>query len=184
MATPEEQEQSMIANLERDSGKPIAWWLDLVEGSGLARHGERVAFLKADHGLGHGFANLVVHLARRRGDGEAAGAPDDLVETQYRGKEHLRPIYDAIREAVQGFGADVEFTPKMAGVSLRRSKQFALVEPATKTRVDVGINLKGEPPTGRLEIAGGMCTHRVRVGDVGEVDAELVDWLREAYERA
>lgn len=180
MPTPEEQLATMIANLESNSGKPLEWWLDVVDGSGLSKHGEKVAFLKTEHGLGHGLANAVVHLAgRRQEDGD-----DDPVDAQYQGKEHLRPIHDAVVAVVSGFGDDVEIAPKKASVSLRRSKQFALIEPATKTRVDVGINLKGEPPSDRLEAAGGMCTHRVRLTDVSEVDDELMGWLRQAYERA
>ena len=78
----------------------------------------------------------------------------------------------------------MEIAPKKTSVSLRRSKQFGLIEPATKTRVDIGINLKGDVPTERLLAAGGMCTHNVRVSDVAQVDDELIAWLREAYERA
>ena len=182
MPTPEEQLQTMIANLEADSGKPLSWWLDVVDQSGLAKHGEKVAYLKSKHGLGHGYANAVVALAKQRSEGVAGS--DDLVEAQYRGKEQLRPIHDAIIAAVTDFGDDVEVAPKKSSVSLRRSKQFGLIEPATKTRVDIGINLKGDEPTERLLAAGGMCTHKVRVSDVAEVDDELIGWLREAYERA
>ncbi|MGB5578254.1 MAG: DUF5655 domain-containing protein, partial [Woeseiaceae bacterium] len=74
-----------------------------------------------------------------------------------------------------------------AYVSLRRSKQFALVQPSTKDRVDVGINLKGQPPTARLEKSGSfntMVSHRVRVTKKGEVDADLKRWLKKAYDAA
>jgi hypothetical protein len=53
--------------------------------------------------------------------------------------------------------------------------------------VDVGIQLKGAPPKGRLEAAGSfnaMVSHRVRVASPAEVDAELLAWLRQAYELA
>ena len=106
MPTPEEQLQTMIANLEADSGKPLSWWLDVVDRSGLTKHGEKVAYLKSEHGLGHGYANAVVALAKQRSEGVAGS--DDLVEAQYRGKEQLRPIHDAIIAAVTDFGADVE----------------------------------------------------------------------------
>ena len=72
-------------------------------------------------------------------------------------------------------------------VSLRRSKQFALVQPSTRTRVDLGINLKGDDPAGRLEASGSfnaMVSHRVRLTEADEVDAEVTGWLREAYDRA
>ena len=115
-------------------------------------------------------------------------AADDLVARQYSGKkEGLRPIYDALIKAVTALGKDVEVAPKKAYVSLRRSKQFALIQPSTATRVDVGINLKGEPPAERLEAAGSfnaMVSHRVRVTSVKDVNAQLKGWLKKAYQSA
>ncbi len=49
------------------------------------------------------------------------------------------------------------------------------------------LALKGEAPAGRLEASGSwnaMVSHRVRLGKVDEVDAELIGWLRAAYDRA
>ena len=72
-------------------------------------------------------------------------------------------------------------------MSLRRSKQFGLVQASTATRIDVGLCLKDVPATERLERAGSfnaMVSHRVRIESVKAVDAELKAWLREAYERA
>ena len=110
------------------------------------------------------------------------------VAAQYGGgKEGLRPIYDKIIAAVQSFGDDVEVSPKKAYVSLRRSKQFGIIQPSTKTRVDVGINLKGRDATDRLENSGSfnaMVSHRVRLAEAGDVDEELIGWLRDAYEGA
>ena len=106
---------------------------------------------------------------------------------QYAGaKAGLRPIYDAVLKGVATFGGDVEIAPKKSYVSLRRGKQFAIIQPSTKTRVDIGINLKGIDPTDRLEASASfnaMVSHRVRVGTVDEIDAEVLDWLRQAYER-
>ena len=82
-------------------------------------------------------------------------------------------------------GGDLEVAPKKAYVSLRRNKQFGIIQPSTKTRVDVGINLKGEPAQGRLEESGSfnaMVSHRVRVSDPKEVNKELLGWLRQAYD--
>ena len=77
--------------------------------------------------------------------------------------------------------------PKKAYVSLRHKKQFAIIQPSTRTRLDVGINLKGDEPTERLEASGSfnaMVSHRVRVTDVKQVDKELIAWLKDAYKRA
>jgi Domain of unknown function (DUF4287)/Domain of unknown function (DUF5655) len=179
MPTPEEQEATMIANLEAKTGRTLADWTEVVRASGLAKHTERVALLKTDHGLGHGYANLIVH--------RAADDAGDLVASQYAGaKEGLRPVYEAIVEAAQGFG-EVEIAPKKAYVSLRRTKQFALVQPSTASRLDLGLNLRDIEPEGRLEAAGSfnaMVSHRIRLGIAEDVDAEVIEWLRRAWERA
>jgi hypothetical protein len=61
-----------------------------------------------------------------------------------------------------------------------------MIGPATNTRVDVGLNMKDVPPTARLlaEKPGGMCQYKVKLTDSKEVDAELVAWLRRAYDAA
>ncbi len=58
---------------------------------------------------------------------------------------------------------------------------------ATKTRVDLGLNLKGVEPTDRLEggvVFSGMCTHKVRLFGANEVDEQVIDWLKQDYELA
>lgn len=186
MATPEEQLQSMVRNLQEKTGKPLKHWVDVVNKSGIGKHGAIVKMLKSDHGMTHGYANLVAHEALSSAVSGGDGT-DDLVAAQYSGKETLLPVYERLVGAVREFGNDVELAPKKSYVSLRRAKQFALVQPSTKTRVDVGINLKGAKPSGRLEASGSfnaMVSHRVRVADAAEVDDELVGWLREAYDAA
>ena len=179
--------QTMIDNLPEKTGKSLEQWLKILAKQKFEKHGEIVKWLKSDNNVTHGFANLIAHKHRDAVSGDSGGA-DDLVEVQYKGpKGGLRPIYDEIIKVVSGFGNDVEIAPKKAYVSLRRNKQFALVQPSTKTRVDVGINLKGQSPTARLEESGSfnaMVSHRVRVTTKGEVDAELKRWLEKAYESA
>ena len=176
---------TMIANLEAKTGKPLAAWVKLVQAAKLDKHGAMVAFLKSKHGLGHGYANLVAHSVL---GGGAPSRGDDPVGEQYAGpKAALRPIYDAILAAVQKFGKDIEVSPKKAYVSLRRAKQFGIVQPSTPTRVDVGLNLKGVAPAGRLEVAGSfnaMVSHRVRLDSIKQVDKELIGWFKRAYDQA
>lgn len=186
MATPEEMAAKMIANLPEKTGKSLDEWLKLVSDSKLEKHGAIVKFLKADHGMTHGFANLVAHTALKSA-ASTAEPGTDLVGDQYAGpKATLRPIYDAIIQFLGTLGADVEIAPKKASVSLRRSKQFALVTPATKTRVDLGINIKGKDPEGRLEASkkNAMCTHVVKLTTLNDFDDEVKDWLKEAYSKA
>ena len=178
---------TMIKNLEEKTGKTLAQWVAVVKGLGPKKHGEIVSFLKETHQLGHGYANPVAHSAAGL-VGEDAASGEDLVAAQYAGeKAALKPMYDQLIKAISAFGKDVEVSPKKTYVSLRRSKQFALIQPTTKTRLDVGLNLKGVAPSGRLEASGSfnaMCTHRVRLESSDQIDKALTTWLKEAYEKA
>lgn len=183
MSTVEEQVASQEANIERTTGRSIAEWIEVVRASGLEKHGQQVAMLKADHGLGHGNANLIAIRAK---EAAAGGAPtdDQLVESHYAGNNAgLRPLYDAVIREVTGYGPDVELAPKKAYVSLRRRKQFASVGPAAG-QLEVCLNLPGNAPTERLKGMTGMASHKVRITDATGLDAELRGWLREAYDRA
>ena len=74
----------------------------------------------------------------------------DVLDAIYVGpKAALRPIHEALVEAIDQFGP-YEVAPKKGYVSLRRKKQFAMIGPATNTRVELGLNMKGVPATDRL----------------------------------
>lgn len=186
MGKIEDATATMIANMPEKTGKSLDQWLAIVKKSGLAKHGEIVKRLKADHGVGHGFANLIAHKALSSDAGSADS--EDLVAAQYGGaKSALKPIHDKLIKLVESFGKYVEISPKKAYVSLRRSKQFALIQPSTATRLDLGLNLKGVAPKGRLEASGSwntMVTHRVKLASAADVDADVKDWLKAAYDAA
>ncbi|CAM2064587.1 DUF4287 domain-containing protein [Sulfidibacter corallicola] len=186
--SPEEMAAKMIENLQEKTGKTLEEWLAVTKTCGLEKHGQIVKWLKSEQGMTHGFASLVAHQYRASLEGSQPPAVENLVDLQYAGpKAGLRPIYDALVAKLAAFGDDLELSPKKSYVSLRRKKQFALVQPSTKTRVDVGINLKGMAPEGRLEASGSfnqMVSHRVRLTEVGHVDDELMGWLQKAYELA
>ncbi|MEZ4766570.1 MAG: DUF4287 domain-containing protein [Calditrichia bacterium] len=177
---------TMIQNLEEKTGKSINEWIAIVKTSGIEKHKAIIDFLKSEHGLTYGYANLVAHKAKAT-DAGSASDDSELIDGQFAGKEELRPIHDKLMSAVKNFGSDVEIAPKKAYVSLRRKKQFGIIQPSTKTRLDVGINLKDVPPTDRLEASGSfnsMVSHRVRVSSADEVDAELIGWLKAAFDAA
>ena len=183
--SPDEIVRDMIANLKEKTGKSIDEWKPVVAASGLQKHGELVKFLKETHGLGHGFANMIVHVIQESHAGAMAETTDLASEWYLGDKAALLPIHDKIMGIILGFGTDIEESPKKAYMSLRRSKQFACVGPGSKTRIDLQIQLKGLPPTSRLEeVKGGMTSHRVKISSIEEVDQEVVDWLKMAYEKA
>lgn len=184
--SPEEMTNTMIANLKDRTGKTLEQWIAIAKKSGAAKHGEMVKMLKADHGMTHGYANLVAHKALKS-DAGSVGETTDLVASQYAGdKAGLKPIYDALIEAARSCGT-IEIAPKKAYVSLRRSKQFAIIQPSTKTRVDLGLKLKSEPEKGRLEKSGkfnAMVSHRVRLEKSTDVDKSVKAWIKKAWSEA
>jgi hypothetical protein len=182
--------ETQLKNIQAKTGKTLDQLGDILRKSGLTKHGELRDLLKRDLGLGHGDANTVVHACLKTDGASAAAAKGattgDVVAEIYAGpKEALRPIHDVFMAAIGGFGA-FEIAPKKGYVSLRRKKQFAMIGPGTKTRVDIGINMKGVKGTSRLvELpAGGMCQYRVQVTDPKEIDRELIGWVKQAYDAA
>jgi hypothetical protein len=177
--------ETQLANITARTGKSLAQLHDVLRASGLSKHGELVAFLKTGLGMGHGDANTVVHLFRSpqpEANADLAGVVDGL----YVGpKAPLRPIHDAVMTAISTFGA-FEIAPKKTYLSLRRKKQFAMVGPGTKGRLEVGLNMKGVAATERLAALppGGMCQYKVFLSSAAEVDRELLDWIRAAYDSA
>lgn len=190
MSTLDKARETQLRNIETKTGKSFDELRALIAESGLTKHGEIRDMLKSKLGLGHGDANSLVHYALSS-DGQSAAAAagqgtDDVVSEIYAGnKAHLRPIHDKFMAAIEGFG-EFEIAPKKGYVSLRRKKQFAMIGPATKDRVEVGLNLKGVPETSRLaaQAPGGMCQYKVKVTGADEVDAELIGWVKQAYESA
>jgi len=186
--SPEEQTAKMVEALPSTTGKSIEQWLALTKASGKAKHGELVSWLKSEHGITHGYANLIAHSTLKSDAGSIIADGGDLVAEMFAGdKAAMRPIFDALMQHIRGFGRDIEEAPKKGYLSLRRTTQFATLHPSTKTRFDVGLKLKGVAPAGRLEAAGSwnaMVTHRVRLAAASDVDAELAGWLRQAYDGA
>ncbi|MEK7264661.1 MAG: DUF5655 domain-containing protein [Pseudomonadota bacterium] len=186
--SPAQAEADMIAGFKEKTGKTLDQWLAIAKKSGADKHGVLVAFLKSDHNLTHGFANMIALKHFKSDAGSLADKGIDLVAAQYAGdKAALRPIYDTLEKLIRALGDDIEISPKKAYASVRRSKQFAIIQPSTKTRVDLGLNLKGVGPAGRLEASGSfnsMVTHRVKLETPSDVDKQLSAWLKRAYDQA
>ncbi len=174
--------QTMIDNMPEKTGKSLAEWKVILKEKAFAKHSEGVKFLKSEFQVTHGFANTIVKLSKEEKD-----TAEDLIESQYKGKEHLFPIYEALIDYLKTLGTDITITPKKSSVSIIRKRQFVLIKPATKTRIDLGFKLKDKPTTERLQDSGPfgtMCTHRVKISAASEVDDELKAWIREAYQQS
>ncbi len=183
--------ETQIRNIEQQYGKPLDEWIALLKESGLTKHTDMVALLKSQYGMSHGSAHRIALKARETNtaslDKAAEASGRDPVAELYSGKKAaLKPLHDALMSVITTFGDDIELAPKKGYVSLRRKKQFAMIQPAAQ-HIDLGLILKGMPTTERLESAAGfnaLFTHRVRVSTINDVDAQVITWLKQAYDLA
>lgn len=177
---------SVDAGLRKNTGSGLDDWVAKARATGIGKHKALVDHLKAAEGLTHGYANGVA--LKTFGTDASAIGEEALMAAMFAGpKAVLRPIHDRLTAFLESLGGDVEFAPKKGYVSVRRAKQFAILQPSTRDRYDLGINLKGDAPASRLEASGSwnaMVSHRVRIASLDEVDNEVEAWLRDAYERA
>lgn len=176
---------NQLKNIETRTGKSLAELHEIIKKSGLEKHGQIRDMLKTELSMGHGDANTLAHNYLDAGKPAASG-DDEILDGIYAGpKAPLRPIHDQIMSRIHGLG-EFEISPKKTYLSLRRKKQFAMVGPATNSRIEVGINMKGVDGTDRLlaQPEGGMCQYKVKITSADEVDDELINWIKIAFESA
>jgi hypothetical protein len=188
MATVEEGLQAQIRNIEATYGKPMSEWQAIVTASGMTRHTDIVNMLKSDYGMTHGAAHRVSIVARQAAQPTGTEHDSDPISAMYTGrKAGLRPLHDVLMNAIEALGDDIELAPKKGYVSLRRRKQFAMIQPSAAGRIDIGLILRDVPADARLESAAGfnaLFTHRVRLTSAAGIDAQLIGWLQHAYNQA
>jgi hypothetical protein len=165
-----------LRNIEKAYGRTIDQLVTIVVDSKLDKHTEVVAMLKERYGMTHGAAHRVSLVARNRAPQPSTGNAGDVAPA-------LKAVYSLLLDKVIALGEDVEQAPKKGYVSLRRRKQFAMLQPGAKW-INLGLVLPRHEAAGRLEPAAkwnALFTHRVRVAATAEIDKELDGWLREAY---
>jgi hypothetical protein len=182
--------QGYLDTIKAKTGKTPQDFIALAEQKGFlkpgTKAGEIVAWLKEDFGLGHGHAMAIVTILK--GVNAPKTTADERIDKFFSGnKSKWREPYDQLLEKLKGFGDDVDIATTDTYISLLKGKKKFGVIYITADRMDVGIKRKGEPFAGRFEEAGSwnsMVTHRVRVSDAAQLDAELIGWLQQAYNNA
>ncbi len=182
--------QAYLDNIQAKTGKTPEDFKTMAAKKGYlkpgVKAGEIVGWLKKDFGLGQGHAMAIVLLLRQ------ATAPkmttEQGISKHFTGaRAHWRKPYDRLVRSIKKFGPDVSLAPTNSYISmLRNGRKFGVLQ-VTSDRLDIGIKLKGTPSKGRFQKSGAwnnMVTHRVRVNDAGALDAEVISWLHQAYEKA
>lgn len=180
-------EEAALRLLPERTGKSLDEWVEIVRRDGPATEREQREWLKSAHGFTTNYALWVAGVAT---GGRTADAydPDANVEKMYAGKEGLLPVHDRLLRLALALGNDVVACPGTTIVPLYRKHVFAQIRPTTKTRIDLGLALKGVATPARLIDTGGAAkgdriTHRIPLTSLAEIDDEVEQWLKTAYDR-
>jgi len=182
-----EMRESIAVMLVRDTGHDIAWWNDRVaEQPSVADESALRAWL-TDQGV-TGYKQMLLVMERFGYPEYLLASADALLAGQYADRPQLRPILDAVVLAARAFGP-VEVQARKTYTSLLTPRRtFAAVRPTTKTRCDLVLRLDGAEPGGRLldgrNSAGGGLNVRIALESVADLDAEALNYLRQAYTRS
>jgi len=194
MANPEAATLTQLRNIQTKTGLTLSELHAVLAESGLQKTGERRSLLMERFKLGYGDANAVALFYGKPLPSLAVPAEPvtltdvsaDPLDSIYTGtKAHLRPLHEAVVAMLKGWG-NFDQSAKKNYISLRRKKQFAMVGPATKDLIEIGINAKDLPPHERLKVQppGSMCQATTRIASNSELDAHLQTWLKQAFDAA
>lgn len=186
--------QKWVAELKDKTGRSLDEWLSLLKKSGPKDEKDRRDWLKKEYGLGTNSASWIAERSVGKGSdtddpNKYLEAAEGYVENMFAGsKADLRPIYDALLKVGLKVGKDAKACPCQTIVPLYRNHVFAQIKPTTRTRIDLGFALGDMKPKGRLIDTGGFAkkdriTHRIPIESVRDIDDEVKQWLKVAYDR-
>lgn len=174
--------KKQLANILVQTGKKLSDHVFEIRETGKVKHGEILAYFKTEYGLGHGNANLLALSVRQELEGSPT-KPDDLLAAQYDGgKAHLFPLYSELASMCEALGDDVEKVVQKTGVAFRRNKLFALIQAPSSKRLQLGLNLPKDFNNELVQEAKGMCSHKVSITGVDELDDQIAVAVAAAYE--
>jgi len=181
--------QAYLDTIKTKTGKTPDDFKTLAAKKGLlnegVKAGEIVAWLKKDFDLGHGHAMAIYTVFK--GTKEKKVSAEKCITKHFAGgKSAWQPVFESLLKSLSEFGDDITVAPTSVYLSiLRGARKMAIVQ-ITAARMDIGIKLKGVVATKRFEPANSwnaMMTHRVRITEKKQIDNELMNWLRSAYEQ-
>ena len=169
--------------LERDTGKSVEAWAELARACPETKHRARLAWMKAQYGLGQNHASLVLNAAFPAAS--SWDKPAQLADKLWADAA-ARAVFDKVAAAAEAL-PDVVVGPRRGFTAFSRKMQFAAVRPA-KAGAMLGLAL-GPDHDARLSAAGReswserlkSCVTLARPADV---DAGIKRLLKAAWERS
>ena len=178
---------AVATGMRERTGRTLEEWVAVVDASGLDPLDQLAVrrWLKAEHGVPQN-SQWAIADAAARAVGWERPTVQQYIDGQYTGpKAHLRPIYDRLAEVILALGDDIDVEGRSTYTPFVRGRQFAVVAPSTRTRVDLGLRFTDPPAGDRCQrtTSVGQATHRVPLTSVDQVDGELEGLIRLAYDQ-
>jgi hypothetical protein len=185
--------QDWVESLPKKTGRSLEGWVELLKVSGPSDIKQRKAWLKETHDFGTNAACWIADYAEGKSPWEGDPksyliAAESYVDNMFSGsKSGSRPIYDKLLDVAMKVAPDVKICPCKTIVPLYRQHVFGQIHPRTRSCIDLGFALQNTPFTARLTDTGGQTkkdriTHRIAIADLSDIDAEVLHWLKTAYQ--
>lgn len=187
MTSPSDMMNSISDSMKERTGKTLEEWVEVVKVSGIDPLDQKSVrnWLKSEHGILQN-SQWAIADAAARAAGWVRPSVEGYIDAQYQGeKAVLRPIFDALREIIEGLGEDVAVEGRGGYTPFVRKRQFIAVQASSKTRVDLGLRFKEAPESALLSTSSlpGQSTNKVGLSSVEDITDELVGLIRLAYEQ-
>ncbi len=177
----------VIDNMKERTGRDLDEWVAVVLESGIGPLDQRAVrrWLRDEHGVLQN-SQWAIADAAARAEGWSQPTVSEYVAMQYAGpKAHLRPIYDALEQMILDIGDNVNAEARANYIPFVHGRQFVLISPSTRTRVDLGLRFRLEPEHGRLIPVKnlGQSTHRIALESLDDVSDDLIPLILLAWEQ-
>ena len=186
MISPTDMMSSVTDSMKERTGKTLEEWVAAVQATKIDPLDQKAVrnWLKSQGVLQN--SQWAIADAAARAAGWERPSVEGYIDSQFQGeKAALRPIFDALREIIEGLGEDVTAEGRGGYTPFVRKRQFAAVQASTKTRVDLGLRFRQAPDSALLSTTSlpGQSTHKLGLSSVDEITDEVVELIRLAYEQ-
>ena len=186
MISPTDMMSSVTDSMKERTGKTLEEWVAAVQATKIDPLDQKAVrnWLKSQGVMQN--SQWAIADAAARAAGWERPSVEGYINSQYQGeKAALRPIFDALREIIEGLGEDVTAEGRGGYTPFVRKRQFAAVQASTKTRVDLGLRFRQAPDSALLSTTSlpGQSTHKLGLSSVDDITGEVIDMIRLAYEQ-
>ncbi len=186
MISPADMMTSVSDSMKERTGKTLEEWVAAVQSTGIDPLDQKAVrnWLKEQGVLQN--TQWAIADAAARAAGWERPSVEGYIDSQYQGeKALLRPIFDTLREIIEGLGDDVNVEGRGGYTPFVRRRQFAAVQASTKMRVDLGLRFKQAPDSALLSTSSlpGQSTHKLGLTSPEQITDEVRELIRLAYQQ-